>query len=105
MSKLISIALVSSMVSGLFVSTAEAGRVGRRERHQSARIREGVRTGTLTRDEAKKLRGEEKQVREDRRAAHADGVVTQEERAKLREEQNAVSHDIYAEKHDGEVRQ
>lgn len=96
MSKLISLSLISLLVA----AQAEAGRI---QRHQSARIRQGVKSGQLTRSEAKTLRAEH---RENRRMAHearADGTVTPDERAALRESQMEASQNIYNEKHDAET--
>jgi hypothetical protein len=78
--------------------------VRERQVNQAARIRQGEKSGALTPTEAAKLRGEEKLVREQKRAAKADGVVTPAERAQLHQAQDDVSKDIHAEKHDGEVK-
>lgn len=104
MSKLISIALVSAVLASS-VSTAEAGRVQRRGRHEAARIREGVRSGQLTRDEAKGLRQDQREIRKMAHDARADGAVTKEERSEIRNAQDAASKNIYGEKHDAEIRQ
>ena len=78
--------------------------VNRRERHQRRRIKQGVKSGELTKDEAKKLRNEQKSIHREEREMKSDGSLTAEERAKLRQDQNAASKDIYEEKHDDEKR-
>ena len=43
-------------------------------------IRRGVRTGQLTRDEARQLRQNRRQIRQERRAYRSDGTLTRDER-------------------------
>ena len=78
--------------------------VNRRERRQRRRIRRGVKSGQLTKDEAKGLRKEETQIRQEKREMKSDGNVTPEERKQLNQDLNKTSHDIYQEKHDAETR-
>ncbi len=78
--------------------------VDQRQHNQADRIRQGVRSGELTKDEARGLVKEQKEIRRDIREARSDGVVTREERREIRQEQNQASRHIYKEKHDGEKR-
>ena len=78
--------------------------VNARQRAQRKRINQGARSGELTRDEAKSLRGEQKTVREEERAYKADGKLTPAERKDLHQDLNKNSKDIYQQKHDGETR-
>jgi len=75
-----------------------------REHRQQARIRQGVRSGELTKDEAKGLRKEERGIRQEERQFKSDGKLTPAERAKLHSDLNKTSKDIYQEKHDAEKR-
>ena len=72
-----------------------------RQMNQRARIRQGVRSGELTKGEARKLRGEQKTIQAEKQMAKADGKVTPAERAKIRQDQNKASRDIYRKKHNG----
>ena len=78
--------------------------VNARQRAQRKRINEGVRSGELTRDEAVKLRQEQRAIRTEKRAYKADGKVTAAERKDLHQDLNAASKDIYQEKHDADTR-
>jgi hypothetical protein len=73
--------------------------VNQRQRNQRARIRQGVKSGELTKGEAKRLRQEQKTIRAEKQMAKSDGKVTPQERAKLRRDQNKASRDIYRLKH------
>ena len=73
--------------------------VRERQKNQKARIRQGVKSGELTKGEAAKLRGEQKTIQGEKQMAKADGKVTPAERAKLRHDQNKASKDIYRLKH------
>ena len=78
--------------------------VNKLQHEQLARIRQGARSGQLTKDEVKGLEKEEKAVRQEERDFKSDGKLTPEEHAKLKADLNKVSQDIDREKHDGEVR-
>ncbi|TKB78666.1 MAG: hypothetical protein E8D45_04095 [Nitrospira sp.] len=78
--------------------------VDRRQHRQKERIKQGVRSGELTRDEAKGLREEGKAIREKERAFKSDGVVTKEERKELHQDLNERSKNIAQEKHDADTR-
>ena len=71
---------------------------------QERRINQGVRSGELTRNEARHLRMDERKLNRDKRMAKADGVVTPAERAHLRREENRISRAIYRDKHNNRVR-
>jgi len=63
-----------------------------------------VRSGELTKKEAKRLRKQQKNIAKTKRAAKADGQVTRKEKARLRKKQARASKDIYIQKHDGQKR-
>ncbi len=88
---------------GAFAQTATP-RADIRQAEQKARIREGVRSGELTPEEARTLRVEQRLVRITKRAMRADGVVTPRERRVLNRQLNRTSRDIGREKHDAEKR-
>jgi hypothetical protein len=73
--------------------------VRERQMNQKARIRQGVKSGQLTKGEARNLRQEQKTIQAEKQMAKADGKVTPAERAKLRRDQNKASRDIYRLKH------
>ena len=75
-----------------------------RQRNERARIHQGVATGELTRPEAARLKSREANIRQDKRAAHADGVVTRDERQDIRKDESQASRAIYRQKHDGQER-
>jgi hypothetical protein len=78
--------------------------VNARQHSQHDRIAQGVRSGELTRNEAKGLRAEQRGLRQEERAYKADGTLTREERKDLHQDLNASSRSIYGEKHDAEKR-
>ena len=73
-----------------------------REKRQQKRIKRGVKTGTLTKNEA--IRMEKQQVKTHKMEAKAksDGKVTVKERAKLQHRSNKTSRRIYKQKHDNQ---
>ena len=94
--------IVGLMAAAMLVPAYGQGVIKGREKEQRARIKEGVKDGTVTRREAKQLREEQKDVRQDVRAAKSDGKVTAGEKAHITREQNKASRDIYKQKHDAQ---
>lgn len=78
--------------------------VNARQHNQHDRIAQGVRSGSLTKDEAKGLRDDQRSIRQDERQNKSDGTLTRDERKDLHQDLNVASRAIYSEKHDAEVR-
>jgi hypothetical protein len=78
--------------------------VNRRQHVQGDRIRQGVRSGDLTRAETRGLLQQRRGIRQDERSYKSDGVLTRAERRDLHGQLNDLSRDIYAQKHDAERR-
>ncbi len=78
--------------------------INQRQKNQHARIKQGVKSGELTKGEARKLHNEEKTIQAEKQMAKVDGKVTPAERAKLRKDQNKASKDIYRLKHNDKTK-
>lgn len=78
--------------------------VNARQHVQGDRIRQGVRSGELTRAETRGLRQQRRDIRQDERLYRSDGVLTRAERRDLHGQLNGLSRDIYAQKHDAQRR-
>ncbi|MEH0158392.1 hypothetical protein V6R21_30345 [Limibacter armeniacum] len=78
--------------------------VAKRQVRQQARISEGVKSGELTRREARNLRQDQRDVKQMKKLAKADGKVTCGERAVIRSEQRQANREIYRKKHNGRDR-
>ena len=96
-------ALVAAAICANGAGIRDKG-VNARQRNQQERIAEGVRSGELTKSEAKGLEKEERNIRQEERQFKSDGKLTLQERQKLHSDLNKTSKDIYSEKHDAEVR-
>lgn len=75
-----------------------------RQHHQAERIKQGVRSGELTKDEAQQLKHEHRDIRKEAHDYKADGKLTPAERKDLHQDQNQLSKDIHEQKHDAEKR-
>jgi hypothetical protein len=75
-------------------------RLDAREHNQRQRIAQGVRSGELTRPEARRLAHREIGLHRAERYAKADGVVTRAERCRLERHADRMSGRIYRQKHD-----
>ena len=79
-------------------------RVDQIEHYQRERIAQGIRSGELTRQEARRLIAEQRAIEAEERRYMADGVLTQWERMDLMRDLNAASRHIYNETHDAQTR-
>lgn len=95
--------IFSAILMALVINNADAQTV-RRARNQHQRIKQGVRSGELTRAEAVNLRTDQKEIRQDVKEAKADGVVTPEERKEVRQDQRQASRKIFRKKHNNRDR-
>ena len=94
----------SAQEAGTPAATPKTPVVRERQINQHARIRQGVRSGELTRGEAAKLRSEQRDIRQDKKMAKSDGQVTPAERRHIAREQNKASRDISRLKHNNRTR-
>ena len=78
--------------------------INHRQNHQADRIRQGVRSGELTRAEVKDLRQDRRDIRQEEREYKSDGHLSKAERKDLHQDMNALSKDIYSAKHDDDKR-
>lgn len=90
--------IFSAILMALAIGSAEAQTV-KRQVNQHRRIKQGVKSGELTRAEAVNLRNGQKEIREEKREAKADGVVTAAEKQEIRQDQRQESRKIFRKKH------
>ena len=91
--------VAAASVFAFSATMATAGIIHKRQKHQRARIHQGMRSGELTSGEAAKLHAEQQAIQADREKALADGKLTKRERRSIRHEQNQASRDVRHEKH------
>jgi len=107
MNKLL-LSIMALAISATFTTAAIAGtkdhRVNKHQHYQNKRIAQGIKSGELTKNEAKDLRGDQKEIRQEERAFKSDGNLTKNERQELHQDQRAASKEIYQEKHDDQER-
>jgi hypothetical protein len=102
MLKKIVIAAAALIVAGPIFAGTPA--LDQREHNQAQRIRQGVRSGELTRPETRRLVRGEARLHRNEAIAKSDGIVTARERARLQHEANVESERIYRQKHDAQDR-
>lgn len=78
--------------------------INHRQHNQERRINQGVRSGELTRNEARHLRTGERRIRAEKRTAMAEGRLDRHERAHIRRQENRLDRKIYRDKHNNKVR-
>jgi hypothetical protein len=67
-------------------------------------IRRGVRSGQLTRDEARQLRQRRRQIGQERRTYRSDGTLTRDERRDLRRDRRELGRNVRRERRDNDRR-
>jgi len=97
--------LILAGVMAVSAAGVGAATVDQRERAQQLRIREGVRSGQLTRAEAARLEAEQAAIRaEEWRYRRSGGGLSPRERADLQRDLSRASRDVARQKHDGQHR-
>jgi hypothetical protein len=101
---LIAIALaVTATSASAYDDNWRQNRIDSREARQADRIREGQRSGELTRAEAHRLWAEQQRIHQIERWAKRDGFISREEARRIEQAQDQASRDIRHEKHDGQT--
>lgn len=72
--------------------------------YQRKRVKQGVRSGELTKAETINLAHQQKEIREDMRDAKADGAVTKGERKEIKKDKHHANRSIARKKHNGRDR-
>lgn len=89
--------IATAIIFALGISITEAQSKPAKTQH--ARIRQGVRSGELTKAETVNLAHGQREIRQDIRSAKSDGHVSRKERKHIRHEKREESRKIYRKKH------
>jgi hypothetical protein len=95
--------LGAAVCAGMLTGTASAATINQRQHREQARIRQGVRSGELTRQETKRLELEQRRIQLQEQLARRNGL-TAKERLRLQMELDKANRDIYKQKHDNQDR-
>ena len=95
--------LGTALFAGVVPLGANAAQINRREHREQVRIRQGIRSGELTRPEVRRLEAQQAKIRIDERLARRNGLNAKE-RERLKKELNRASKNIYNQKHDNQDR-
>jgi hypothetical protein len=87
-------ALLLGVIALLLGVSSETFAQGRNNRSDRERVRRGVRSGQITRDEARILRQRQRQNRAERRIYRSDGTLTREERREIRRDERQHDRQI-----------
>jgi hypothetical protein len=91
--------LVSTIMALIWCTSAWADRLNIRDYRQTQRIRQGIRSGEITRPEIQRLKNESRYNDGTYRLALADSHLNWRERQRLRKIQDYASRDIYRANH------
>ena len=86
------------MIFGLSADSFGQGRNDRR------RIRSGIRSGQITRDEAQSLRQRRREIRQEQRIYRSDGTLSRYERREIRSDRRDYNRQIRNERRDNDRR-
>lgn len=101
---LITLALIAAGAGAANAYGTSTRSIDRVQANEAARIRAGVRDGSLTRREAASLHSEQRRIQHMESRAKADGVVTRSEQHQIRRAQAIAGRHIYQERHDSATR-
>lgn len=98
------ILIAAVVLFGIGINSADA-QVRQRAKNQRQRIKQGVRSGELTRAETVNLAKDQREIRQDIKEAKTnDGVITANERKDIRQDQRQANRKIYRKKHNNRDR-
>jgi uncharacterized membrane protein YebE (DUF533 family) len=78
-----------------FIASAQQGNT------QKERVKQGVKSGEVTKEEAAGIREERKEVRATVKDAKSDGVVTKEEKKEIKEQRKETNKAVVRAKNNG----
>jgi hypothetical protein len=96
--------IIGTAVCAMPALAANKGSINKIEHRERIRVRQGIRSGELTRAEARRLEARQARIRVDERFARADGTLTAKERERFRQELRHAGKNIYQQKHDNQDR-
>ncbi|MFT3681822.1 MAG: hypothetical protein QM791_16235 [Ferruginibacter sp.] len=95
---------VLAIIMAVSITDASA-QIRKRAKNQHQRIKQGVKSGELTKAEAVNLRNDQKEIRQDVKEAKTDdGKITKDERKEIKQEQRKTSRKIFRKKHNNRDR-
>ena len=95
---------LATLLASTAAQAQSDARIDHRQANQRERIHQGVASGDLTRREAGRLIGQQRDIRRTERRFAADGVVGARERAVLNHQLNYASRNIARQRHDAQRR-
>lgn len=101
MKKLLLTLMILGLV-GIFANESygqETRRADKRQKNQKQRIKQGAKSGEITKREAKSIKRSSTNARKYEKRAKSDGKVTWKERVRLENKQDKTSRKIYRTKH------
>jgi len=89
MKKFLLLSAVALVLAGATEASAQNRHRGGRtnDRQDRQRVHRGIRSGQITREEARAIREREQQIRAERRGYRSDGTITREERREIRNDE------------------
>lgn len=99
--KLLAAAIVFMTIG---IGNSNAQTIRQKSQNERSRIAQGVKSGQLTRSEARNEIHDQREIHRDIRSAKADGKVTRCERKNIRHDQRQASREIYRKKHNNRNR-
>lgn len=90
--------LAVAIAIGLSIGSADA-QIRHRVQNQHHRIRQGVKSGELTKRETRNLVNDQRELHQDVKLAKSDGKITAGEKKIIKKEENQNSREIYRKKH------
>ena len=88
-----------AIIMAVSIGSTDA-QIRQRAKNQHQRIKQGVRSGELTKAEAVNLRKDQKEIRQEVKEAKTDdGKITKDERKEIKQDQRQESRKIFRKKH------
>jgi DNA-binding transcriptional regulator of glucitol operon len=104
MKKVVFLFAIIAFLGTVTFAQTQTAQVNKTQKRQAERIKQGAKSGELTKKETKVLVNEQKNIQKEKKMAKADGIVTPAEKKVIKKDQAKASKDIAKLKHNKKVR-
>ena len=99
LSLLAAIGIASTLIASPASASVRTPGINHHQSRQQRRIANGIASGSLTANEAIRLKIQQRRIQREKLAAKSDGFVSRNERRQIRRDQRNASRHIYRLKH------
>ena len=99
MKKILAVLLVLVTSANFMFAQSTTPGIDKTQKHQRVKIHQGIKSGEITKREARALNNQQVRIQHEKKLAKSDGVITVKERKHIRHQQRKAGKNIAMLKH------